>query len=72
MQDTTIKEIDESELSKEVDLPKNTIDYDVNSIIKNHSILRIMSPHFVNKNDAKRFEKRVVLDVEDLEDGQSY
>lgn len=69
MTDKTIQRVVENEPSKEIDLPDNVIEYDLATKIKNNKTPRIMSPRFVNKNDAKRFEKRVTIDIEDLGNG---
>mgnify|MGYP001605624162 CR=1 FL=1 len=62
---TNIQRIEENESASEIELPENIIEYDLTTIIINNRTPRIMSPHFVTKNDAKRFEKRVTIDVED-------
>lgn len=68
MQETTIEGIVKNGqivLSKEINLPEMTKVYVVIRKAENKSKLRIMSPHFVNKDDAKRFVKTVEDDVDD-------
>ena len=68
MQDTTIEGIVKNGqivLSKDIKLPEMTKVYVVVPKAESKRIPQIMSPHFVNKDDAKRFVKTVEDDVDD-------
>lgn len=69
MQVTAIEGVVENgqiKLTETVDLPDKTVVYVVVPSLQNKRIPRIMSPHLVNKEDAKLFIKTVEDDDGDL------
>lgn len=67
MQVTTIQGIVENgqiKLTESITLPDNTIVYVVVPSAEKSRIPKIMSPHLVNKEDAKLFKKTVEDDVD--------